>query len=157
MEEQVLKGLVGLFRLEREDASVRGKHEILRGREEHRRRMNDSMDIVASTDSGAEGALSNDEGPRVGHFKRQRLHRNYKNNDGDAEVTRNWSSFDNEVTLGGFAVARSGGDKGGYEFLLVRKPSRGMKRINANIHVKAKEEIMEKYRRIRQFFVTTKK
>ena len=78
-------------------------------------------------DSGAEGALSNDEGTRVGRFKRQRLRRNYKNNDGDAEITRDCCLFDNEVTLSGFAVARSGDDRGGCEFLLVRAPLRGIK------------------------------
>ena len=102
-----------------------------------------------STGSDAEGALSNNEGNRVGHFNRQRLHQNYENNRWDAEVTRDCSLFGNEVTLGSFTVtvARSGDDKGGYEFLLVRKPSRCIKRINVNMHVKAEEEIMEKYRR----------
>ena len=135
------------MRLKRQDASVREKQQIQRCQEEHRRRMEDSRETVASADSGAEGALSSDAGTRVGRFVRQRLSLNYKNNDGDTEVARDCTIFDNEVALSGFAVARSGNGRGGYEFLRVRKPSRNIKRIYANIRVKAEEEIVEEYRR----------
>ena len=148
--DQVLKGLMDLYdgmRLERLDASLREKQQIQICQEEHRRRIGDSRVIVASADSGAEGAPPSDAGTRVGRFKRQRLSLNCKHNDGDTEVARDCTVFDNEVALSGFAVARSGNDRAGYEFLLVRKPSQDIKLIYANIRVKAEEEIVEEYRR----------
>ena len=148
--DQVLKGLMDLYdgmRLERLDASLREKQHIPICQEEHRRRIGDSGVIVASADSGAEGAPPSDAGTRVGRFKRQRLSLNCKHNDGDTEVARDCTVFDNEVALSGFAVARSGNGRAGYEFLLVRKPSQDIKLIYANIRVKAEEEIVEEYRR----------
>ena len=65
--DQVLKGLMDLYdgmRLERLDASLREKQQIQICQEEHRRRIGDSRVIVASADSGAEGAPPSDAGTR---------------------------------------------------------------------------------------------